>query len=144
MGAIEIRAERANARYVAYLDGRRLGHATWVKVRNTVVLPHTEVEPAWRGRGIGSLLARRIFDDARDDDLAVLPYCPFMKRWADLHPDYQDVVRKARPGEVSGIDSAVHAARTLELVAESRAGTPHPAFVIPAPIVDDGEEDVES
>lgn len=122
---IEIRDERDEAgRYTAYLDGRRLGHATWVKVHDTVVLPHTEVDRAWEGRGIGSLLARRAFDDARVDGLTVLPFCPFMKRWADLHPDYRDVVRPPRAGELPSIDSAVHAARTLELLAESAAGAP--------------------
>jgi predicted GNAT family acetyltransferase len=128
---IEIRDEREDGRYTAYLDGARLGHATWVKVHDTVVLPHTEVDPAWEGRGIGSLLARRAFEDARADGLTVLPFCPFMKRWAELHPDYQDVVRAPRPGEMPSIDSALHAARTLESLARSKSATPaHPA---PAP-----------
>lgn len=117
---IEIRDEREErGRYAAYLDGQRLGHATWVKVHDTVVLPHTEVELEWEGRGIGSLLARRAFDDARADGLTVLPFCPFMKRWAELHPDYRDVVRTPRPGELPSIESAVHAAQTLELLAKS-------------------------
>jgi predicted GNAT family acetyltransferase len=112
---IEIRDEREQGgRYAAYQDGQLLGHATWVKVHDTVVLPHTEVEPAWEGHGIGSLLARRAFDDARADDLSVLPFCPFMKRWAELHPDYHDIVRTPRPGELPSIESAVHAAHTLE------------------------------
>lgn len=116
---IEIRDEREEGRYAAYLDGRLLGHATWVKVHDTVVLPHTEVEPEWEGRGIGSLLARRAFDDARADGLRVLPFCPFMKRWAELHPDYQDIIRGVRASELPSIESAVHAARTLELLGKS-------------------------
>lgn len=125
---IEIRDEREEAgRYAAYLDGQRLGLATWVKVHDTVVLPHTEVEPKWEGHGIGSLLARQAFDDARADGLAVLPFCPFMKRWAELHPDYQDVVRALRPGELPSVESAVHAAQTLELLSKSTGdATPKP------------------
>ena len=45
---IEIRDEREEGRYTAYLDGVRLGHATWVKVHDTVVLPHVEVDRACR------------------------------------------------------------------------------------------------
>jgi predicted GNAT family acetyltransferase len=130
---LEIRDEREAGRYTAYLDGRRLGHATWVKVHDTVVLPHTEVEKEWEGRGIGSLLARRAFEDARADKLTVLPLCPYMKRWAELHPDYRDVVRTPRPGELPSIESAVHAARTLELLAESAAPAPAPARLSSAP-----------
>jgi hypothetical protein len=121
---IEIRDERENGHYAAYLDGKRLGYATWVKVHDTVVLPHTEVDSEWGGRGIGSMLARRAFEDARADGLTVLPFCPFMKRWAELHPDFRDVVRAARPGELPSIESAVRAARTLESLAQS-AQAPH-------------------
>ena len=136
---IEIRDEREErGRYAAYLDGQRLGLATWVKVHDTVVLPHTEVEPEWEGRGVGSLLARRAFDDARADGLTVLPFCPFMKRWAELHPDYRDVVRTPRPGELPSIESAVHAAQTLELLAKSAdKSTPATSAVpVPAPTPD--------
>ncbi|MBS2966500.1 N-acetyltransferase [Actinocrinis puniceicyclus] len=124
---IEIRDEREDGRYTAYLDEKRLGYATWVKVHDTVVLPHTEVGPEWAGRGIGSMLARRAFDDARADGLTVLPFCPFMKRWAELHPDYRDIVRTPRPGELPSVESAVHAARTLEaLTAVHEAQRAHP------------------
>lgn len=122
--SIEIRDERDEGRYTAYLDGQRIGYATWVKVHDTVVLPHTEVDPAWNGRGIGSMIARRAFEDARADGLTVLPFCPFMKRWADLHPDFRDIVRAPRPGELPAIDDAVHAARTLEALAQSAGAQP--------------------
>jgi hypothetical protein len=129
---IEIRDEREEGgRYAAYMDGKRLGHATWVKVHDTVVLPHTEVDPEWEGRGIGSLLARRAFEDARADGLSVLPFCPFMRRWSELHPDYQDVVRTPRAGELPSIESAVHAAQTLELLANTSPPAPKPSAEAP-------------
>jgi predicted GNAT family acetyltransferase len=124
--SIEIRDERDEGRYAAYLDGRRIGYATWVKVHDTVVLPHAEVDPAWARQGIGSMLARRAFEDARSEGLTVLPRCPFMRRWADLHPDFRDIVRTPRPGEMPAVNDAVHAARTLEALAES-AGADHQA-----------------
>ncbi len=136
---IEIRDEREQAgRYTAYLGGHRLGLANWVKVHDTVVLPHTEVDRAWEGRGVGSLLARRAFDDARAEGLTVLPFCPFMKRWADLHPGYRDVVRTVRAGELPSIDSAVHAGRTLELLADSAASAPLDAHHASEPKPDQG------
>jgi predicted GNAT family acetyltransferase len=123
---IEIRDEREFGHYAAYLDGRLLGLATWVKVHDTVILPHAEVNSDWTGRGVGSLLARRAFDDARAEGLSVLPFCPFMRRWAELHPSYQDVVRAVRPGELPSINSVVHAAHTLEVLAKT-AAEPAPA-----------------
>jgi predicted GNAT family acetyltransferase len=115
---IEIVDERMDGHYTAYLDGHRVGLATWVKVKEMVVLPHAEVDPSMRGEGIGSLLARRIFDDARAEGLLVVPRCPFMKRWADLHPDYRDIVRSPRPGAMAALDEAARAVRTMESLHE--------------------------
>jgi len=131
---IEIVDERENGHYAAYLNGRRVGFATWVKVKETVILPHAEVDPSMRGQGIGSLLARRAFDDARAEHLLVLPRCPFMKRWADLHPDYHDIVRTPKAGEMVAMDGAAQAVRTMEslhdLIEPQRAPTP----VAPQPL----------
>ncbi|HEV2345821.1 MAG TPA: GNAT family N-acetyltransferase [Actinocrinis sp.] len=134
---IEIRDEREVGHYAAYLDGQLLGLATWVKVHDTVILPHAEVNADWAGRGVGSLLARRAFEDARAEGLSVLPFCPFMRRWAELHPSYQDVVRAVRPGELPSVNSAVHAAHTLEVVAKSaaKAVPASPAATEPVPVV---------
>ena len=128
---IEIVDEREDGHYAAYLNGRRVGLATWVKVKETVILPHAEVDPSMRGQGIGSLLARRAFDDARAEHLLVLPRCPFMKRWADLHPDYRDIVRAPKPGEMMALDRAAHAVRTMESLHDLIEPQPAPAPVTP-------------
>jgi len=126
---IEIVDEREDGHYAAYLDGRRVGFATWVKVKETVILPHAEVLPSLQGQGIGSLLARKAFDDARAERLLVLPRCPFMRRWAELHPDYQDIVRTPRPGEMVALDEAAHAVRTMESLHDLASPLPGPAPV---------------
>jgi predicted GNAT family acetyltransferase len=129
---IEIADEREDGHYAAYLDGRRVGFATWVKVKDTVILPHAEVDPSMRGQGIGSLLARRAFDDARAENNLVLPRCPFMRRWADLHPDYRDIVRTPRPGEMVALDNAAHAVRTMESLHDMTHPRPAPGAKSPA------------
>jgi predicted GNAT family acetyltransferase len=121
---LEIRDERDEYRYGAYLDGRRVGHAAWVLVRRTVVLPHIRVERRYHDAGVGSLLAHRAFDDARAEGNSVLPWCPFMRRWAQLHPGYRDVARRPRPGEVSSIRSAVAATALLEELTAAAARRP--------------------
>ena len=111
---LEIRDERSDCRYSAYLDGHRVGHAAWVLVRKTVVLPHVRVDAEARAAGVGSLLLRRAFDDARADGHSVLPWCPYTRRWAQLHPGYADVARHLRMGERSFVQRAVAAAEVLE------------------------------
>ncbi|MEU2249475.1 GNAT family N-acetyltransferase [Streptomyces sp. NPDC019224] len=57
---------------------------------------HTEIDPRFAGRGLGSLLARGALDDARTRGLHVLPYCPFIRGWIREHPEYTDLVPETR------------------------------------------------
>lgn len=51
------------------------------------VLAHTEVPEAWGGRGVGSRLIRAALARARAEQLTVVPWCPFARRWLKEHPD---------------------------------------------------------
>ena len=56
------------------------------------VLTHTEVPFEFSGRGIGSSLARGVFEDARASRIKLVLKCPFMSAWYSRHPEYGDVV----------------------------------------------------
>ena len=117
MTSIEIRDEREeHSRYSAYIDGLRIGFASCTQVRDTVLLPYVEVDVDRRDLGIGSLLVRRVMDDARTEGNTVLPLCPFARRWADLHPDYLDVARRPKAGEVAAVRSLLEADRTMRVL----------------------------
>jgi predicted GNAT family acetyltransferase len=57
-----------------------------------IVVTHTEVPPAFNGRGLGSQLAEGIFRIARASGRRVVPRCSFVAAWARRHPDYGDVL----------------------------------------------------
>jgi hypothetical protein len=115
MTRLVIEDEReTNAGYTAYLDGRVVGRASWVLVREqTVLLPHVEVDAAVHDLGIGSLLVRHAIEDARAEGHTALALCPYVRRWAQLHPAYSDVVRKPAPGELAAISALLAVERTL-------------------------------
>jgi len=56
------------------------------------VLTHTQVPFEFSGQGIGSRLARGVFDDARARGIKLVLQCPFMGAWFARHPEYSDVV----------------------------------------------------
>lgn len=58
-----------------------------------IVFLHTVVPEAFEGRGVGGALARTGLDYAREQGLAVVPNCPFVKAWIERHPDYADLVQ---------------------------------------------------
>ncbi len=117
MTTMEIRDEREeHNRFAAYVGATRIGYASWILVRETVLLPHVEVDEDRHDLGIGSLLVRRVFDEARAEGYTVLALCPFASRWADLHPAYQDVVRRPKAGEVAAVNSLLAADQTMRLL----------------------------
>ena len=65
----------------------------------TISLIHTEVDPAFEGRGLAGRLARYSLDDARKRQLAVLPFCPYVQSWIKRHPEYADLVPQDRRAE---------------------------------------------
>ena len=124
MTTIEIKDERAErTRYAAYLEGVRIGFASCVQVHDTILLPHVEVDPERRDLGIGSMLVRRVLDDAWAEGNSVIPLCPFARRWVDLHPDYAQVARQPKPGERGAMNSLVEADRTMRLLHREESKT---------------------
>lgn len=57
-----------------------------------LVLVHTEVPQALSGQGIGSKLARGVFDLIRASGRKAIVRCPFLVKWASRHPDVNDLV----------------------------------------------------
>jgi uncharacterized protein len=83
-------------RFEARIDGRLAGFTDYRTVRGRLILVHTEVDPAFEGRGVGSRLAAGALDDVRSRGLTVTVKCPFIAAFLERHPGYQDLV--ARPG----------------------------------------------
>ena len=53
---------------------------------------HTEIDPRFEGQGLGSTLIRAALEQARQEGLKVLPFCPFVNAFIARHPDYVDLV----------------------------------------------------
>jgi len=88
-------------RYEAFAGGTALaGFVDYREAREPVVLIHTEVDPSFQGRGVGSALARAALDDMRDRGLQALVVCPFINSWVRRHPEYSDVTFNAPPALV--------------------------------------------
>jgi predicted GNAT family acetyltransferase len=53
-----------------------------------IALLHTEVPQELSGRGIGSRLAKGVFEALRTRGVGVVAKCPFMASYAARHPEY--------------------------------------------------------
>jgi uncharacterized protein len=79
-------------RYEAFVDEELAGHILYRFQSGLITLVHTEVDPAFEGRGIGSGLVAAALDDIRSRDLELVPICPFVRRYIARHPEYADLV----------------------------------------------------
>jgi|SRR5215207_3822017 len=94
--AVSVSNDREHERYVAMRDGEPAGFTSYRHRPGLIAFTHTEVEPRFEGRGVGSAIARAALDDARSNGDAVLPFCPFINRWIAEHAEYRDLVPEDR------------------------------------------------
>jgi predicted GNAT family acetyltransferase len=82
-------------RFEASIDGELAGFARYVRLPDRVVFTHTEVDPAFEGRGVGSALAKGALDAMRANGDRVEARCPFIAAYIKRHPDYADLLATA-------------------------------------------------
>jgi predicted GNAT family acetyltransferase len=82
-------------RFELVADGEVAGFVTYKRDATTLSLNHTEVDRPFEGQGLGSVLIRDALDAARASGASVLPFCPFVRRYLQRHPEYLDLVPPA-------------------------------------------------
>ena len=81
----------ADNRFVMSFPGGE-AFAIYRKLDDQLVISHTEVPAAFRGRGIGAHLVEGIFRLARERGQRIVPACSFVADWARRHPGERDVL----------------------------------------------------
>lgn len=79
---LTVTRDDAAGRYEIHV-GDVLGGYTEFEVddRGRLVLPHTEIDPAFKGRGLGGELVSRALADVASRGETVVPLCPFVRRY---------------------------------------------------------------
>jgi predicted GNAT family acetyltransferase len=95
---IAVRDNPELERYEALAGDRLAGYVAYRRRPGALVLVHTDVLPAWEGRGVGGRLARAALDDIRARGLSVVPACPFIAAWMRRHPEYADLALPSEGG----------------------------------------------
>ncbi|MGZ6539658.1 MAG: GNAT family N-acetyltransferase, partial [Bacteroidia bacterium] len=57
-----------------------------------MIIDHTEVDERLAGKGIGKQLVAKAVAFARENNIKILPLCPFAKALFNKTPEYRDVL----------------------------------------------------
>ena len=84
-------------RYELWIGDDRAGVIEYGTRPGVVELIHTEIDPAFDGRGLGTHLVAGALDDIRARGLGLIPTCPFVRAYLRRHPEQRDLV--VRPSD---------------------------------------------
>jgi predicted GNAT family acetyltransferase len=92
----ELRIEReegpGKGRYFVRIDGVEAEMTYSRAGEGMIIIDHTAVPDAMRGRSAGQAMVRRAVEDARAEGRRIIPLCPFAKAQIARHKDWQDVL----------------------------------------------------
>lgn len=75
---------------VLYSEGD--AEITYQVESGVMVISHTFVPPALRGKGIAETLARSALTWASQANLRVVPHCSYVARFIDRHPEFKSLL----------------------------------------------------
>jgi predicted GNAT family acetyltransferase len=80
-------------RYEIYLDGELAGFTMFTLDGDVAIMPHTKIDPEYKGHGLATTLIGSALDDLRERRVTVVARCPFVREFIEKHPEYQDIVK---------------------------------------------------
>lgn len=79
--------------FIAYEENNKIGEVTYSSAGDDkIIIDHTEVHPEEKGKGIGRVLLDRAIEYARENQLKIIPLCPYAKSMFDRDVDIKDVL----------------------------------------------------
>lgn len=83
----------SHGRYAVTVDGHPAEMTYSRTSPSLIIIDHTGVDDALRGRGVGQALALHAVEQARAGGWKIIPLCPFFKAQTLRHPEWRDVLQ---------------------------------------------------
>jgi predicted GNAT family acetyltransferase len=109
------------SRFELWLGTTRAGFIQYRAEPGTVLLVHTEIDPAFEGHGLGERLVAGALADLRARGLKLVPLCPFVRAYLRRHPD-QAVLVAGDPAAPPVIMLSVAPVRRQAFGSDGRGG----------------------
>lgn len=91
MDKIKYILNKKDNRSEVYDGDKLIGKCDYKIEADKLDIYHTEVDPAYGGRGLAGKLVDLVVAYARDENLKIIPSCPYVAKKFDKDQSYKDV-----------------------------------------------------
>ncbi|MFF6794154.1 GNAT family N-acetyltransferase [Streptomyces filamentosus] len=100
-----VRRVDARHRYEILVDEQRAGLTAYRDREDRRVFFHTEVDDAYAGQGLASVLVTQALDDVRAAGMRIVPVCPYVAKFLKKHEEYADITDPVTPEVLTWLDA---------------------------------------
>ncbi|GGJ30655.1 GNAT family N-acetyltransferase [Streptomyces brasiliensis] len=103
--------ERVDARhrYTIAVDGRAAGLTAYRDRGDQRVFYHTEIDDAFAGQGLASILVTRALTDVRASGKRIVPVCPYVAKYLTKHHEFGDITDPVTPEVLQWLETELGA-----------------------------------
>ncbi|MER5259758.1 GNAT family N-acetyltransferase [Streptomyces sp. NPDC002855] len=94
-------------RYEILVDGKAAGFTAYRDRDHQRVFFHTEIDDAFAGQGLASILVREALTDVRASGLRIVPICPYVAKFLQKHREFDDITDPVTAEIQTWLDAAL-------------------------------------
>jgi predicted GNAT family acetyltransferase len=88
---------RQPGKFTVAVEGKTVGLAAFAERDGQRVFRHTEVDEAFGGRGLATVMIGEALAATRADGLRIVAVCPMVAAYVNKHNDFDDIVDPQTP-----------------------------------------------
>jgi predicted GNAT family acetyltransferase len=92
-------------KFTISVDGKSVGLEAFAERDGQRVFYHTEIDDAFGGRGLGTVLISEALAATRADGLRIVAVCPMVAAYVKKHPEFDDIVDAPTPEILKSLPS---------------------------------------
>jgi predicted GNAT family acetyltransferase len=106
---ITIRNNSERSRFELFDADAVIGRAAYVDdtAAGQRIFYHTEISEEYGGRGLAGMLAAQALDETVAAGLAIVPVCPYIKKYVGKHPGYAANVVAPTPAHLQFLSASL-------------------------------------
>lgn len=90
---VQVKINDKNGFFYIDIDGKNEAMMTFVFAgSDKIIIDHTEVKPGNEGKGFGKKMVLKAVEYARENNIKIIPLCPFAKSIFDKTHEFKDVL----------------------------------------------------